>query len=170
MDVMKVIRTRRSIRKYKSRTIEEKKIEKILEAGMLSPSAANRQPWHFIIVTDKELKSRLREAYDKEWFVLAPTILIVCADPQEAWSRMDGEEYWKVDAAIAMQNMILQAWEEGLGTCWIAGFNEPPVKQILKIPEHIRVVAMTPIGYPDEEKGEVINRKAKSEVFHSEEW
>jgi nitroreductase len=170
MDVVSVIRTRRSIRKYKSKQIEKDKIERILEAGRLSPSAANIQPWHFIIVTDSELRSKLREAYSSDWFVNAPAILIVCANPNEAWCRSDGEEYWKVDAAIAMQSMILQAWEEGLGTCWIAAFKESPVKKILSIPENIRVVAMTPIGYPDQEKGEVVNRKLRSEIAHFDGW
>ena len=122
MNVMDVIKTRRSIRKYSSKLVEKEKIEKILEAGRLSPSAANRQPWHFLVITDKELKTRLSEAYSSEWFVSAPVILIVCADPNVAWCRNDGEDYWKVDAAIAMQSMILEAWEEELGTCWIAAF------------------------------------------------
>ncbi len=170
MDVKKAIRTRRSIRKFRQDPIEREKIDAILEAGHLSPSAANKQPWHFIIVTDKELKSLLGDSYSKEWFTTAPAILIVCIDPLTAWTREDGEEYWKVDAAIAMQNMVLQAWEEGLGTCWIAAFKEPPVKRILKIPPNIRVVAMTPLGYPDEEKGEVTQRKKIEEISHFESW
>ncbi len=167
---MDAIKTRRSIRKYKSRMVEDEKLEGVLEAGRLSPSAANKQPWHFIVVTDRELKSRLREAYDEEWFDSAPVILIVCADPSVAWVRSDGEEYWKVDAAIAMQSMVLQAWEEGLGTCWIAAFKGPPVKQILSIPGNIRVVAMTPLGYPDVIKGGVEDRKTKDEIIHFEGW
>lgn len=170
MNVMDVIKTRRSIRKYSSKLIEKEKIEKILEAGRLSPSAANRQPWHFLVITAKELKTRLSEAYSSEWFVSAPVILIVCADPNAAWCRSDGEDYWKVDAAIAMQSMILEAWEGGLGTCWIAAFKEDPVKQILEIPPHIRVVAMTPLGYPDEEKGEVTDRKLRNEIVHFDGW
>lgn len=167
---MDLTRNRRSIRKYKPSPIEKEKLDRILEAGRLAPSAANKQPWHFIIVTDERLRRSLREAYDQDWFVSAPVILIVCADPNVSWQRTDGEEYWKVDAAIAMQNMICQAWDEGIGSCWIAAFNESPAKEILHIPDHIRVAVMTPLGYPDETKGEVTNRKPKSDITHYDGW
>jgi nitroreductase len=100
----------------------------------------------------------------------APAIIVACADPKKAWKRNDGEEYWKVDAAIAMQNLVLAATELGLGTCWIAVFNEKAVKKALNIPKHIRVVAMTPLGYPDEDKGPVTDRKTLNEIVHFEKW
>jgi nitroreductase len=170
MDVSKAIRVRRSIRKYKPQPVEAEKLLRVLEAGRLAPSATNRQPWHFIVITDPATREKMRQSYDRDWFVSAPVIIAVCADPRGAWVRKDTEEYWKVDAAIALQNMILTATEEGLGTCWIAAFKEPPAKEILAIPPHIRVVAMTPLGYPDEEKGEVTDRKPLSEILHREHW
>lgn len=122
------------------------------------------------MVTDPKMRERLRESYDRDWFVEAPVILVACADPREAKPRWDREGYWKVDVAIAMQNMVLMATEEGLGTCWIAAFNEDVAKSILGIPSDIRVVAMTPLGYPDEEKGEVADRKPADEIVHFDRW
>jgi len=165
-----VVRKRRSIRRYKPDPVEEDKLTRVLEAGRLAPSAANRQPWHFIVVRDPKVREALRAAYDRDWFVNAPVIIVVCADPTKAWVRADGEEYWKVDAAIAMEHIVLAATNEGLGTCWIAAFNEEAVRKVLNIPKHVRVVAMTPLGYPDEVKGEVVSRKSLNEIVHYDRW
>ena len=102
MDVFEAIKTRRSIRKYQNKPVEQEKLSKVLEAARLSPSAANRQPWRFIVVTDPEVKEKLRAAYNRDWFISAPVIIVGCALPHKAWVRSDGEEYWKVDLAIAM--------------------------------------------------------------------
>lgn len=164
------IKKRRSIRKYKPKMVEKEKLFKVLEAGRLAPSAANKQPWHFIVITDKKIKNELKKAYDKDWFVEAPIIIVACANPKEAWKRVDGTEYWMVDVAISMHQMVLCATEEGLGTCWIAAFDEEAVKKALGIPDHIRVVAMTPLGYPDEFKEEVKDRKPLNHIVHFEHW
>ncbi|MEM3382771.1 MAG: nitroreductase family protein [Nitrososphaerales archaeon] len=164
------IKLRRSIRRYKPKEVEKEKLMRVIEAGRLAPSATNSQPWHFIIVKNPEIKRKLGESYPRDWFINAPVIIVACADPGKAWVRGDGEEYWKVDVAIALQNMILCAIEEGLGTCWIANFNEKIVKDVLGIPQNIRVVAMTPLGYPDEVKEEVRDRKPLEEILHFEHW
>lgn len=170
MDVLEAIRTRRSIRNYDNQPVENEKLLNVLEAVRLSPSATNAQPWSFIVVTDRGVKERLRSSFDKDWFVSAPVIIVACGLPGEAWVRHDGEEYWKVDVTIAMQDLILVAWEEGLGTCWIGAFNEEEAKRALGIPEHVRVVAMTPLGYPAEEKGPVADRKPLEEIIHYDRW
>lgn len=170
MDVFTVISTRRSIRNYHATPVPEEPLARILEAGRLAPSAANRQPWHFLVITDPAVRRRMKDAYNRDWFSDAPLILVVCADPRDAWIRADGEEFWKVDATIALQTMILQATAEGLGTCWIGAFNETAVKHILQIPDPIRVVAMTPIGYPGEMKDSVSNRKALHTFLHRDTW
>jgi nitroreductase len=166
LDVNEIIRVRRSIRKYKRKRIEEEKLVRVLEAGRLSPSAVNKQPWHFILITDPEIRNRMKEAYDARWFYEAP----VCVDPTISWIRRDGENFWKVDGAIAMQSMVLQATEEGLGTCWIGAFHEAVVRKILEIPPHIRVLVMTPLGYPDEVKEPVTKRKKMEEILHQNKW
>lgn len=170
MNVFEAIKTRRSIRRYVNEPVEKEKLMKILEAARLSPSAVNFQPWSFIVVTDSEMKQRLKAAYQNEWFISAPVIIVACAHPDESWKKFDGEEYWKVDVAIAMQSLILAAWEEGLGTCWIGAFREDEAKKVLGIPLNVRVVAMTPLGYPAEEKGPVTNRKPLEEIVRYEHW
>jgi nitroreductase len=170
LEVFEAVRTRRSIRKYKDKPVEKEKLLKILEAARLSPSASNNQHWHFIVVIDKEIRERLFPAYNRDWFVKAPVVIVACSTPSKAWSREDGEEYWKVDAAIAMQSMVLVAHELGLGTCWIAAFKEDKVKDALRIPEEVRPVALTPLGYPAEQKGPVKERKPMEEIVHYEYW
>ena len=170
MEVSEAIRTRRSIRNYEDHPVENGKLLNVLEAARLSPSATNAQPWRFIVVTDRDVKESLRSSYDRDWFVSAPVIIVACALPDEAWVRHDGEEYWKVDVTIAMQDLILAAWEEGLGTCWIGAFSEEEAKRALGIPEHVRVVAMTPLGYPAEEKGLVSDRKPLEEIVRYNRW
>ncbi|MGQ9514965.1 MAG: nitroreductase family protein [Thermoproteota archaeon] len=170
MDVFEAIQTRRSIRSYEERAVEEERLRRVLEAGRLSPSAANKQPWHFIVVRDKLVKEKLRSAYSAEWFLRAPVIIVVCADPSVAWRRKDGEEIWKIDAAIALQTIVLCAWDEGLGTCWICAFDEKAAKDALGIPQGIRVVAMTPLGYPAERKEPVNQRKRLEEIVHYDHW
>jgi len=170
MEVFEIIRKRRSIRLYEEKPVEQEKLNRVLEAGRLAPSADNCQPWRFIVAANNEVKERLRVSYDEEWFISAPVIIIGCAVPEEAWVRMDGQEYWMVDVAIAMQNMILVATELGLGTCWIADFDEEAARKALELPQSIRIVAMTPLGYPAEEKRPVRNRKSLSEIVHYDSW
>jgi nitroreductase len=170
LDVFEAVRTRRSIRRYQDKPVEKEKLVRVLEAARLSPSACNNQPWHFIAVTDNAVREKLFPAYSQDWFIKAPAIIVACSTPSKAWRRWDGEEYWKVDAAIAMQSLILVAHELGLGTCWIGAFNEDRVKKALNIPKEVRVVAMTPLGYPMEQKGPVKERKPKEEIVHYENW
>ena len=170
MNVLDVLKKRRSIRKYSAKLVEDEKLREVLEAARLGPSANNQQPCYFIVITQPEVRESLRSAYNRDWFVQAPVIIVGCANPKEAWRRSDGEEYWKVDLAIAMQNIILSATELGLGTCWIATLDEKAVKKALNIPKEIRVVAMTPLGYPDEEKEPVTDRKPLEKIVHYEKW
>lgn len=169
MSVFEVLKKRRSIRKYQNKPVEEEKINKVLEAARLAPSANNQQPCSFIVVTKPEVRESLRSAYKADWFVQAPAVIVGCANPKEAWRR-GGEEYWKVDSAIAMENLILAATDLGLGTCWVAAFDENQIKKALNIPRDIRVVAMTPLGYPDEGKDPVTDRKPLQSIVHHEKW
>ncbi|NLX62181.1 MAG: nitroreductase [Tissierellia bacterium] len=151
MDVFTAIKGRRSIRKYKDKPVEEEKLYKVLEAGRLSPSARNLQNWKFIVVRDKETRKKLVDEAIKQSFVgQAPIILVCCGTETE--SRMKCGQYrYTVDLSIATAYMILEAYEQGLGTCWLGSFDEEKVKEILDIPDKVRVVAITPLGYPDED-------------------
>ena len=170
MDVFEAVKTRRSIRKFKDKIVEQEKLEKVLEAARLAPSAANRQPWSFIAISDKTIRQSLFSAYNQDWFVNAPIIIVACGFPDKGWRRQDGEKYYPIDVAIAMQNMILVAHSMGLGTCWIAAFDEKKAKKALDIPKKVRIIAMTPLGYPDEVKGPITKRKTLEEIIHYDKW
>ncbi|MDR4503652.1 MAG: nitroreductase family protein [Candidatus Scalindua sp.] len=148
MEFYDVIRKRRSIRSYKPDLIEEDKLNRILNAAILSPSAANRQPVSFVVVKEDETKRRLKDAYSQKWFYTAPIIICACAMPDEAWKRGDGKPYVDVDVAIAMDHLILAAFNEGLGTCWIAAFKSKVVKEVLELPDNVEPLILTPLGYP----------------------
>lgn len=153
MDFYEVIKKRKSVRKYKSNPIPDNVLNRILEVGRIAPSAKNIQPWRFIVVKDPEIKKKVAEASRGQlWIADADVILIGCALEKIAWGRMGGYmSSFAVDLAIAMEHMILAAANEGLGTCWIGAFVEKEVKEILKVPDDVKVVALTPIGYPAEE-------------------
>ncbi len=150
MDVFTAIQNRRSIRKYLDKPVEEEKLHKVLEAARLSPSAKNRQNWKFIVVKDKEIRKRLVEEAIQQPFVgQAPIIIVSCGTEPDSVMKC-GQHRYTVDLSIATAYMILAAYEQGLGTCWLGSFDEDKVKEILDIPEKVRVVAMTPLGYPAE--------------------
>jgi nitroreductase len=152
MKVLDVIQKRQSVRKYKEDPIPEKALMRVLEAARLAPSGKNFQPWKFIIVKDKALKEKLAQASAGQFFMAeAPIIIVGCGFPDNCYARMGRYmKSWSVDVTIALEHLILQAQEEGLGTCWIGSFEEEGIKAILNIPENVKVLALTPLGYPDE--------------------
>lgn len=150
MNFYEVIKKRCSIRSYKPNPVEEEKLNRILEAARMAPSAANRQPICFVIIKDEKTKQQLKRVYDEKWFYTAPIIVCVCSIPEKAWIRSDGKNYADIDAAIAMDHLILAATEEGLATCWVAAFKVSILKSLLKLPLGVEPLAMTPIGYPQD--------------------
>ena len=152
MSILKVIKERRSVRKYKADPIPDDALHRVLEAARFSPSGKNLQPWKFILIQEESLKQRLVEASVRQTFIAeAPVVIVACGFPDRCYSRMGNYmKSWSVDVAIAIEHLILQAQEEGLGTCWIGAFEETDVKSLLGIPEGVRVLALIPLGYPDE--------------------
>lgn len=142
MNFSEVIEKRRSIRKYKNTSIPKEKILKILEAARIAPSASNRQPWHFIVVENKETIKKLAKS---EWAAEAPVMIVGLADKAASPNWFDN------DLGIAFEHIVLAATDLGLGTCWMGQRNrEELVRSLLGIPDNFRVVAMTPLGVPDE--------------------
>ena len=140
MNVIEAIRRRRSIRAYLDKPVEEEKLEAVLEAGRLAPSASNRQEWRYVVVRDPGTRAKLAEAANGQKFVgEAPVVLIACANT-DGHKMSCGEPCYPIDVAISLDHMTLKAVEEGLGTCWIGAFDQPAVKKLLNIPEDIRVV------------------------------
>jgi nitroreductase len=164
MDVLEAIRVRRSIRKYKREPISEEKLKTIFEAARLAPSASNRQPWRFVVVQDEERKRAVAEAADEQMFLAdAAVIAVALGDPEVS------KRWFEKDTMIAVEHMVLTATAFGYGTCWIGAFDEDAVKRLLKIPEGVKVVALLPIGVPDENPRARL-RKELHEIFFREEW
>ena len=149
MDVSTAISQRSSVRTYKKSDVEEDKLRKILEAARLSPSASNRQEWKFIVVKNKEARKKLADAALGQSFIGEAPVVIVACGTETRTTMLCGQPAYTVNVSIACAFMILQAYELGLGTCWIGAFQEDEVKEILQIPESVRVVAMIPLGYPN---------------------
>jgi len=152
MDLLEAMQTRRSIRKYRSDPISEEQLKEILSAARMAPSAENAQPWKFIVVTDEELKRRLVSACAGQKFIAeAPIVIVGCGFPDDAYASAGGYmNSYVLDVTIAMDHLILAATAQGIGSCWIAAFREEKVKEILDLPQDVRIVALTPLGYPDE--------------------
>lgn len=172
MELFEVIRERRSIRRYQERAVSQELIAQVLDAARLAPSWHDHQSWRFLVLTG-ENKAGVAEAVFEEnpgrkGLVQAPVVIVVCGDPAESGTR-DGKPYYLADVAIAFQHLCLAAWGLGLGTCWIGGFDETPLRQMLDIPAGIRIVGMTPLGYPDQEPG-ARPRKELAEVAYAEKW
>jgi nitroreductase len=162
MSVFDTIKARRSIRTYKVEHIPKDKLDKLLEAARLAPSAANRQIWKFLVVEDDQIKSQLVPACNNQAFIgTASHVIAGIGDPTQTWHQ--------VDLAIALEHIALEAVELGLGTCWIGAFNEDEVKKILKIPQDKRVVALLTVGIPAESPA-ARPRKALEEIVAYEEY
>lgn len=148
MDVMEAIIRRCSVRSYQERAVEKEKLESILEAARLAPSASNRQEWRFIVAQDKNTRQRLMKAARNQTFVAQAPVVVACCAKTDNHTMTCGQLCYPIDVAIAIEHMALKAAEEGLGTCWVGAFYEEQVKEILGIPKHIRVVELLSLGYP----------------------
>ncbi|MBN1348482.1 nitroreductase family protein [candidate division KSB1 bacterium] len=169
MEFTKLIQARYSVRAYESRQVEKEKLAKVLDAARLAPTAANRQPFRFIVIETKGRESKLKQIYSAKWFYTAPIVICACAISEKAWTRGDGINYAFVDTTIAMDHLILAAAELGLGTCWIAAFKPEAAREVLGLPENVDVVAFTPLGYPADQPGNKW-RKDLSEIVCYEKW
>jgi len=163
--LMDLIEKRKSIRSYKPQDVEEEKLNYILQAFRKAPSAKNLQPWKLIIVKDKKKISDLSIACNNQTFLSeAPILIVACAKEDEAYGVMGGYmNSYPIDIALALEHLILAATEKGLGTCWIGAFKEKLVKDLLDVPDNVRVVAITPVGYPAVE-GRTRGRKPISKI------
>lgn len=168
MNVLEQIAHRESIRNYDhDRPVDRATLERILEAGRLAPSAANCQPWEFIVVQSPKALEKVYRCYSRSWLNGAPQVLAVVGNRAHAWVReCDGYCALETDLAIAMDHMILAADQEGVATCWIANFDPPRLREALALDPEQEVFAITPLGYPrpDYVKKSVKQRKALAEI------
>ncbi|HTR44370.1 MAG TPA: nitroreductase family protein [Thermodesulfovibrionales bacterium] len=184
MDLFEAIRTRRSVRRFADRPVEEEKLTAVLEAARQAPSWANLQCWRFVVVKNQSIRERLSDlSYVESFFAPrgyksnpakkgiaeAPVVIVACADPAQSGSIWE-QQYYLTDVGIAAQNLMLTSRALGLGTVFVGVFNEQGVRDLLNIPSGLRVVGMFPLGYPLEEKSEGPARRPLSEIVYYELW
>lgn len=160
MNFMDTIRKRRSVRAYQSTPLPETAIDKITEAIQLAPTAANKQPFSFLLVTEPETKRKIEAVYSKDWLAQAPAILVAIGDQSQAWQRFDGRSAVEIDTAIAMEHALLAAADEGVASCWICAFATEKMNAALDIEPPRSVVAISPLGYPAEISKEIKHKPA----------
>ena len=153
MTLLETIRKRYSCRAYQERAIEQEKLDSILEAARLAPSARNMQDWRFVVVTDGPTKRQVAETTNKpDAFDKAGAIIAACSNSDHVMRC--GQAIGPIDVAIALEHICLQATELGLGTCWIGSFDPKRVQQILGIPDDVTIVELMAVGYPVDSRPE----------------
>lgn len=169
MEFTELIKKRYSVRAYKSDPVEEDKLQRVLEAVRLAPTAANRQAFQIIVIHTAGREAELRRIYGRDWFVQAPLVICACGIPAQNWVRSDGKNYNDVDVTIAMDHLILAATDAGLGTCWIGALDPAAAREVLGLPDGVEPIAFTPLGYPADQPRPK-KRKALSELVRYERW
>lgn len=165
-DILELLKTRRSIRKYKDKPVEEEKIQKCLEAARWAPSASNKQPWEFLIVTDEAIRSKLSELHPYAKFVAeSPVVFVPLTNPEVH------QKYHMSDTALATMQYMIEAHSLGLGTCWagvIGTSIEQEMKELLGIPSHLNILGLIATGYANEEPTR--GRKDLDDLVHYEKY
>ena len=170
MEYSELIAKRYSVRAYRPDPVEDEKLQAVLEAARLAPTAANRQPFQLIVMRTAGREEEIGKIYRKPWFVQAPLVIAVCAISSQAWVReSDRFNARLIDAAIVADHLILEAANQGLGTCWVAAFNVEAARSVLRLPNEAEPVIFTPLGYPADQPGSKI-RKPLSELVRYEHW
>ena len=151
--MIEIIKKRRSIRKYKTDPIPQEIIDELIEALIGAPSAGNLQARKFYFIFDKALKIEITEAaYNQDFISEAPLVIVGCVDENKIkrYGERGENLYGICDVSASIQNLMLVATEKGLGTCWVGGFDENKIKEILNLPTHLRPIVIVPVGYPAE--------------------
>jgi nitroreductase len=170
MNVSEAIRTRKSVRAWIDKPVEDEQLNAVLEAARLAPSASNRQEWRFVVVRDPATRRQLAQAAGGQGFVgQAPVVIAACADTDGHLMKC-GQASYPIDVAISLDHLSLAAVELGLGTCWVGHFDANQVKEILGIPHNIRVVELMPLGYPAEPEAVAKNRLSLDAIVKNERW
>jgi len=170
MEFSELIAARYSVRAYRPDPVEDDKLQAVLEAARLAPTAANRQPFQIVVMHTAGRAEEIGKIYRRPWFVQAPLVLAVCAISSLAWVReSDRFNARLIDAAIVADHMILAATHQGLGTCWIAAFNTQAARSVLQLPDEAEPVIFTPLGYPADQPGPKV-RKPLDELVRYEHW
>ncbi len=163
MKFLDLVKERYSCRRYQPAGIEQEKLDYIMECVRLAPSAVNRQPWKFRIVSGGAEREALNQCYGHRWFTTAPVVVVASILHNEEWVRADGKRHGDIDLAIAVEHLCLAATEQGLATCWVCNFDTERCKQLFELADQEEVAVLIPIGYAADEAKEK-KRKALEEI------
>ena len=170
MDIYEAISLRKSVRNFKGEDVPEEIMTRLLESARLAPSASNRQEWRFVVVRDEVTRKKIAQAAFGQYHVAqAPVVLVCCADTDEHVMAC-GQQSYPIDVANAVTHLTLCAAAEGLGTCWIGAFYEDQIKEILQIPDRIRVVTLLPVGYPEDPAPVEKTRLGRDNLVSYDRW
>lgn len=173
MDVSKCIKDRRDIRDFKPDPVPDNVLKEILDSAIQAPSSGNVQDWEFIVVKNQNTKKLLAEAaLGQDFIAKAPVVIVVCSDLNRisySYGERGKNLYSIQNTAAAIQNLLLAAWDLGIGSCWVGAFNEQRIRETLVLPEHVRPLAIIPLGYPAKTPGKP-GRRPLEEVLHREKY
>ena len=164
MNFLDLVKQRYSCRSYQNKSVEQEKLDYVMDCARLAPSAVNKQPWLFRIVSDDASKAKLQECYDRDWFKTAPMYIICSILHDEEWIRYDGKHHGNIDIAVAVEHLCLAATEQGLATCWVCNFNIEKCKKNFDIHADEDPTVIIPIGYAADQPTEK-KRKPISEII-----
>ncbi len=173
MEIIEAIKTRTSVRNYRTTPIPDSLVKEIIEAAIQAPSAGNTQDWEFLVVKNAKTKQELAgAAFNQEFVAKAPLIIVVCSNLDrisDAYGSRGVSLYSIQDTSAAIENLLLAAWSRGLGSCWIGAFNEEKAKDALILPTKVRPLAIITLGYPLSIPTKPRRRDLK-DVIHLEKW
>lgn len=167
MKFIELANQRYSVRNFEPKPVEREKLLYVLDAARIAPSAANFQPWQFLVITDPEILISIHTTYPRTWITTAPAIIVAMGNHNKGWHRIsDGKDFTDIDVAIAVDHLTLAAAEQGLGTCWVCNFDTQKCCDIIGAPEYMEVIALIPIGYPVSESRSEKQREPINNIVH----
>ena len=165
MQCIEIVLSRRSIRKYQDEAVREEVMLNILEAGRLAPSATNVQPWHFVVARGHKEKDACGMGGFNRWVTDASFVVVgVYLQPEAVIERLS-----LMDVTIALQNMVVAAWAQGVGSCWMGAFDERKLRGALKLPDQARVVGAVAFGIPERMPIQP-SKKPLADIVHFDQW
>lgn len=151
MDFLELVKNRYSCRAYQAKAVEQEKLDYVMECVRVAPSAVNRQPWKFRIVSQEQERAILQQCYNRDWFKTAPLYVMASVLHDEEWVRADGKQHGNIDIAIAVEHLCLAATSQGLATCWVCNFDVATCSELFALPDSEEPAVLIPIGYAADE-------------------
>ena len=164
MAFLDLVKQRYSCRSYQQQSVEQSKLDYVMECVRFAPSAVNKQPWKFRVISAEADRAKLQQCYARDWFCTAPMYIICSILHDEEWVRKDGKHHGDIDIAIAVEHLCLAATEQGLATCWVCNFDADKCRELFTFDSNEEPAVLIPIGYAADEPKEK-NRKDITEIL-----